>query len=591
MSATDRLNSECVELKNCQRYVELYLRALWGKGFVLQYAEAEKQTDKCFAISYINDNNIHLPDQVPIKQHSLQYYRAAATHAALHAVYGGQRFEVDTHNLMQRNMIGLVEDLRVELLAIKEFPGLRKLWLAFYPSQKNQLANSQNLMARLSRSVLDPAYEDAHMWVNKGKQLILDKHDDMSSSATSLQTGLQLANDLGQMRLPLNSGRYEQLISYRDDNRCLWQDVIEKRQQADSASSIEDSLFQQRSLREEGAGIELKISGADKQAGEGYEINQREQADFEYLQHRQEGDVSRVSYPEWDYRTHVLKKDWCSLTESKGDPGCKVKVTQIFDAHKDTLMRLRHVAKRLQTEKRQRIRKIMDGDEIDLDPMINAMVAIRARQIPDDRVFMQQANRQEKDMAVSILLDLSESTNAVVRGTGMTMSALMRDAVLLLGETLSIAGERFAISGFSSNGRHQVKLTNFKTFSETFDDSKASLAGIHGEYSTRLGAAIRHSERSLLQQTERKKLLLVITDGAPSDIDVYDNNYLQHDSWHAVHALARSGIKSFCLNLDSRAGPVIEHIFGIGRFETLDNVARLPEVLSCIYLRTTRHKG
>ena len=148
---------------------ELYLRALWGKGFVLQYAEAEKQTDKCFAISYINNNNIHLPDQVPIKQHSLLYYRAVATHAALHTVYGGQQFEVDTHNLMQRNMIGLVEGLRVELLALKEFPGLRKLWLAFHPSQKNQLANSQNLMARLSRSVLDPAYEDAHMWVNKGK--------------------------------------------------------------------------------------------------------------------------------------------------------------------------------------------------------------------------------------------------------------------------------------------------------------------------------------------------------------------------------------------------------------------------------------
>lgn len=585
MSTVTLPNSECAELKNHRRYIELYLRALWDRGFVLQEAETDSQS----AISYVDGNTIHLPDQVLLKQHSPQYYRAAATHAALHIVYGAQEFDLGEHNLMQRTMIGLVEDLRIELAAIKQFPGLRKLWLAFHPSQKEQLDNSQNLMARLSRSVLDPAYQDSHMWVNKGKQLVLDNHAELDSEESSVETGLRLANDLGQMRLPLNSGRYEQLIAYRDDNRCLWLETIEKRQQSDSANSSEDSLHQQKRLREEDSGVELKISTADNQHGKGYEIKCEDKADFEFLQYQQPGEVPALSYPEWDYRTHVLKQDWCSLTEFKGYAGSKEKITRIFDAHKTTLHRLRHIAKRLYTEKRQRIRKLLEGDEIDLDPMINAMVALRSREAPDVRVFMQEANRQEKDMAISILLDLSQSTNQVVPGTGMTMSALMRDAVLLLGETLSIAGERFAISGFSSNGRSQVKLTNFKRFSEAFEESKAGLADIRGEYSTRLGTAIRHSEGSLLKQPERKKLLLVITDGAPSDIDVYDSDYLQHDSWHAVHALARSGIKSFCLNLDSRADSVIEHIFGIGRFETLDNIARLPEVLSRIYLRHTRH--
>ena len=160
---------------------------------------------------------------------------------------------------------------------------------------------------------------------------------------------------------------------------------------------------------------------------------------------------------------------------------------------------------------------------------------------------------------------------------------------MLLGETLSIAEEQFAISGFSSNGRHQVDITNFKAFSESFANSKARLSEIHGKHSTRLGAAIRHSEQSLAQQMQRKKLLLVITDGAPSDIDVYDQHYLEHDSWHAIHALNKSGIKSFCLNLDTGANQVIEHIFGRGRYETLEQLDRLPEVLSRIYLRYARH--
>lgn len=585
MSAIDSPGSEFLELKNFKRHVELYLRALFGRGFNIRYTEPENQG----VISYIDGDNIFLPEYFPLNQYGHHYYRAAATHAALHAVFGGEAFDKGSLNLMQRNMVGLVEDLRIELMAIRKFPGLRKLWLSFHPLENFKLENSQNLMVRLSRSVLDPDYEDSHMWVKKGKRLILDTVDGMNPPAVSMSTGLHLANDLGQMRLPLNSGRYEQLVVYRDDGRCLWRETTEIKQHTDSVTRVEDSLLQQSRLREEDAGIELKISGSDSQLGEGHNILQQEQADFEYLQHRFEERTTSISYPEWDYRTHVLKKDWCNLTECKSPPGSMDQVFRIFDSHKTTLLQLRQIAKRLYTEKRQRIRKMEEGDEIDLDPMIDAMVALRTRGVPDVRVFMQEANRQDKDMAITILLDLSESTNEIVPGSSMTVSDLMRDAVLLLGDTLSIAGENFAISGFSSNGRHQVNLTSFKKFSESFEDCKLNLGSIHGGYSTRLGVAIRHCEQALLQRDERRKLLLVITDGAPSDIDVFDNHYLQNDSWHAVHTLAISGIKSFCINLDSRASPVIEHIFGRGRFETLDNVTRLPEVLSQIYLRAARN--
>lgn len=598
MSAADSSNNEWLELKYCKRRVELYLRALWGSGFNLRCTELENTAlDNAVAASYIHNKSIHLPEQISFlttsqmtfKQYLPQYYRAAATHAALHVVYGEEPFQRASHNLLQRSMIGLVEDLRLELRAIEEFPGLRQLWIAFHLRLQLQTDNAQNLMARLSRSVLDPAYQDAHLWVHKGKALILENKCNLKKSAFSLETGLRLANDLGQMRLPLNSGRYEQLIAYRDDNRCLWQEPIDIQQHNDTVKNVEDLILQHKHLKEERRGIEMEITNNDKHAGEGFYIKQQEQADFEYLQHRAEDVTLRQTYPEWDYRTHVLKKDWCTVTQLKCKKGSIGEVMDILERHKGTLLRLRHIAKRLQTEKRQRIRKLEEGDEVDLDPLINAMVAIRLKLTPDTRVFMQNTNRRYKDMAILILLDLSESTNETVIGTNTAMSQLMRDAVLLLGETLSIAEEQFAITGFSSNGRHQINMTNFKEFSESFVESKARLSEIRGKHSTRLGPAIRHSALSLAQQLQQKKLLLVITDGAPSDIDVYDKHYLKNDSWHAIRALKKSGIKAFCLNLDSGATQVIEHIFGSGHFETLENLTRLPEVLSRLYIKHARH--
>lgn len=101
-------------------------------------------------------------------------------------------------------------------------------------------------------------------------------------------------------------------------------------------------------------------------------------------------------------------------------------------------------------------------------------------------------------------MDMSESTNEVVNGVNETVSELMRDAVLLLGETLSIAGEAFSISGFCTNGRHQVYFTKFKNFEESYDESKARLSNVKGEYSTRLGVAIRHAGHELELQSSMK---------------------------------------------------------------------------------------
>ena len=583
--------NELLELKIHKRRCELYLRALWGKGFSIQQTHKDEASpeNNVSPLNYRVNNEIYLPAQVSLNHHYLNYYRAASLHAAAHEMYGAAAFEIKELNLMQRSLIGLVEDLRIELLAINSFPGLRKIWLSFHSLIEVYPVNAINLMRRLSRSVLDPCYEDTHQWVTKGKQFLLSNTHDLNQQSLSVDVGLSLANDLGQMRLPLNSGRYEQGIIYRDDNRSLWQELIDKQQQAAVSNQNQDSLSIQNKLQETEKGIQLKISHDNSTSGEGFYIKDHEQATFEYIQANKEKIVDSNLYPEWNYQKHILQSNWCTVFEKQAEAGSESEINKIFASHNIVRNRLRFIAKKMFTAKQQRIRKVEEGDEVDIDPMINAMIAVRMNQLPDPRVFMRNEYRHNKSLAISILLDLSESTNEIIDGSQQSISLMIRDAVLLLGETLSIADEQFSITGFCSSGRHQVYINHFKKFNENFDQTKARLSTIRGQYSTRLGAAIRNTADYLAQQPASKKLLLVLTDGAPSDIDVFDPQYLDHDSWHAVHSLASKGIKPFCLNLDSRSDNVIEHIFGRGKYKTLDQLNRLPEILFQVYMRYGRH--
>lgn len=562
------------------------MRALWARGFAVSALSVDDT--QTAPLSYLKNNIICLPAKVTLKQSYKNYYRAASTHTALHALSGIEPFYRHGLNFMQQSVIGLVEDLRLELRAIRHFPGLRQLWLAFHDEAGSQRISAMQLMLRLSRSVLDPDHHDDHQWVIKGTQVILDNVRGSDDPDVVLQVGLALANDLGQMRLPLNSGKYEQPVAYRDDNRCLWQDTLEQRLEADMPALQGQAQMQNLKLVESTSQIELQLSTSQPKHGEGFNIIEDVDDDLEFYQKSSQEIIVSKSYPEWDYRTQIEKQDWCHIHEQTAEPGSLEVINDIASRHKYTLNRLRRMAGRLRIENQQWIRKVEEGDQIDLDYMVENMVEQLANRIPDNRIFMRKKQLQEKHLAISILLDLSESTNELVNGGQQSISQILRDALYLLSETLDIVGDTFSISGFSSNGRHEINIFQFKNFDETFEPIKDRLSGISGAYSTRLGAAIRHSASELALRPERKKLLLVITDGAPSDIDIFDENYLVQDSWFAVRNLYKYGIKPFCINLDRRADKIIEHVFGKGKTETLDSVTRLPDLLAHLYMRYMR---
>jgi nitric oxide reductase NorD protein len=177
-----------------------------------------------------------------------------------------------------------------------------------------------------------------------------------------------------------------------------------------------------------------------------------------------------------------------------------------------------------------RLRYQEDGSELDLDVAVRALVDLKSGHLPESRINISQRTAG-RDISVLLLIDLSQSLNETLPGSSQSILDTAREAVALLGWAIDQLGDACAIAGFHSNTRHEVRYHHIKGFSEAWDDSvKARLAAVEAGWSTRMGAAMRHAGRLLTARRTEKRILLVLTDGEPADLDVSDPHYLIADT-------------------------------------------------------------
>lgn len=573
---------------NYARRSALYILALWGRHLPVQTTEADE-------IPRLQDEVISLPASWKQDTDSGLLFRAAACHAAAHSIYGGEvAYEVGDLRPRQLALIGLIEDARVEALAMREYPGLRKLWYSFHTRGLPDTLSFPVLVRRLAAALLNTSRMDTNLWVRKGVQLFYQQDALWQDPEFAMDLGLRLASDLGQMRIAMDDGKPFQVFPYRDDNRHLWRE-IESQVSDESNEGLEaDTTLDGAFLREadEGRVLELAdVEGIDQLPGlrRVQEAESESDAVLEYRRADQPPPEQRLTYPEWNYQLELERKNWSTVQERPVSKGAYGWVRSILKEQHPTLVQMQRVAHSIHLEKVQRARRQLDGDELDLSAALEAIADLRNGQEPDLRIHYRVRPLHDRGLASLILLDLSESGNDQVPGSGQTVIELTRQASLLLGHALQALGERFAIHGFASRGRHDVGYYRVKDFSDDFDDDAMTrIAGMQGNYSTRLGTALRHALTDLMAQEEQRKLLLVVTDGSPSDIDVYDPEYLSQDARHAVHESLRAGVQVFCLCLDAGAQAKMLQIFGQRRYRILDHVERLPRLLPEVLLSLVR---
>jgi nitric oxide reductase activation protein len=292
-------------------------------------------------------------------------------------------------------------------------------------------------------------------------------------------------------------------------------------------------------------------------------------------------------YPEWDHHSQTYRPDWVSLYERLHPSGNPADIDRILARHAALAKQLKRMLDRLKPQDKVRIRFQQEGSELDLDVAVRSLVDVKSGIQPDPRIHMSHRT-DGRDVAVLLLLDLSESLNDTAPGSDQTVLQLSREAVTLLAWAIEQLGDGFAIAGFHSDTRHDVRYQHIKGFSEPFNgDVKGRLAGMEAALSTRMGAAMRHAGHYLGARKADKKLLLVLTDGQPSDIDVPDERQLTEDARQAVRELDCEGIYTHCISLDPQADAYVNDIFG-PRHTVIDRVQRLPERLPRLFMALTR---
>ena len=590
-------------LVDVQRRINMYLRALWGRDFFMRPTAGDFENREGLR-PFIEDYFIHLPDALDAVQgnHGLvdatQLYRAACAHAAAHVVFTRQPISAESLNPWQMAMVALAEDARVEALAVARFPGMRPLWAQLHTTPATQQATAGDWLARMARAWIDPTYDDDHPWINQGRalmaeampRLLAQPHDNSESWAM----GVQLAHSYRELTQgPAFAPRTDgQAAVYRDDNRYFWAfDGYDFERSVAAGYEPPQQVRKQVNLME--FVNELEVEGAGDDAQEvwvlGTELFPYEDLGVSFNESEgREPVLPPVHYGEWDHMIQLERPAWATVQERRPKAGDPTLIDGILSEHRRLIGRMKFILDAMQPQGVQRIRKLEDGDEIDLNAALASVIEMRMGRQPDPRIMMRSV-RKTRDISVLVLLDLSHSTNDKVAGQEHTVLDLTRSACALLADAIQKVGDPFAIHGFCSDGRHDVNYWRFKDFDQPYDElAKARLAGMQGQLSTRMGAAIRHATAALKAQRSSKKLLLVITDGEPADVDVRDPQYLRHDTKKAVEAAARNGVTTYCMSLDPRADQYVSRIFGERHYLVVDKVERLPEKLPVLYAGLTR---
>lgn len=288
----------------------------------------------------------------------------------------------------------------------------------------------------------------------------------------------------------------------------------------------------------------------------------------------------RFLYPEWDVRTGAYLADHCCVLASPAPP-CPDVAT--FHTDPQAARRIRAVKRQFEALRPGRVSTAghLDGDDLDMEAAVRAQVELAATGTARDRIW-RQTRPQKRDLAVSILLDVSRSTESAV--SGRAVIDIEREALAALAWGLDACGDDFAIHAFSSLKRDRVYMLGCKEFGEPMGAGVESrIAALRPGFYTRLGAAIRHASADLAGQARKRRLLLVITDGKPNDLDHYEGRHGIEDSRMAVQEARRAGQSVFGITIDREGKAWFSRIFGRGGFAVIPHPDRLSAALPEIY--------
>ena len=284
-----------------------------------------------------------------------------------------------------------------------------------------------------------------------------------------------------------------------------------------------------------------------------------------------------LSYPEWDCRTNQYRQPGAIVRQPAPTLGDAAWAVSSLSRHAGLVRCVRARFERLRPRPVRLFRQV-DGSDVDISAYVTAVADLQAGVAMDGRLYV-ASRAARRELAVGLLMDASASTDAWVSANRRIVD-IEKEAMLVVCEALDALGDRYALFGFSGEGPNRVDVLTLKGFQEPSSLLiRRRIAALDSDGYTRLGASIRHVTAALCRETAASRLLLLLSDGKPNDVDVYEGRYGIEDTRQAVTEARRQGVTVFCLTVDREAPRYAGRVFGRRGFAVLHKAEQLPAVV------------
>ncbi|MDO5675357.1 MAG: VWA domain-containing protein [bacterium] len=504
----------------------------------------------------------------PVEQHPLAWLQQGLTALRWHPDTDNaiSRCAMDWLNRIlarpeERNLSGSAAEELAPLVE-RRYPGCPPLPALLFQGELrwHEVAKAQNLR-REQRAELFMSGLAAHLVQLPDFQKRLKKDDEEGSQ----QSGMQGQDTTLIRERPAGSEPQKQdaesVLYIQLDN----QDIALPEELRQLAEEIRQDLgeipaqYITSAAGQAGEGVAALLPGGQADEGEGFQ--------------------GQLCYDEWDFRRKGYRRNWCLLSEVALPPVQSSFIPTTLEKYRGQIRKLRHQFELMQTSERF-VRRQREGNDIDVDALVESLADTLAGRSASERLFVRLL-RDERDIAVYFLVDMSNSTEGWV-------GKVIKETLVVLCEALQVLNDRYGIYGFSGMRRLRCELFPVKRMHEPYNDTVRRRIGAIGprEY-TRMAPAIRHMTRLFKEVEAKIRLLVLLTDGKPEDYDDYKGEYAIEDTRHALLEARTAGIHPFCITVDRKGHEYMAHMCGENQYICIDSIKRLPSRMPQIYRSLT----